>query len=112
MRRVVETVTGVANSPVIPLDYRAQVFNVGIQAVVSATATYNVQYTLDDIYNSAITPTWTNVTTTIPTSGTVLTGASTNEVANITIPCSALRLNVTASTGTVTITVIQSSGQG
>lgn len=111
MRRVVEVVTGVANSPIVPLDQRAQFFNVGIEVIVSATATYNVQYTLDDVY-STVTPTWTNVTTTIPTSGTVLTGASTNQVANITIPCSGIRLNVTASTGTVTMTLLQSSGQG
>jgi hypothetical protein len=111
MRRVVEVVTGVANSASIPMDHRAQFFNVGVEIVVSATATYNVQYTLDDIY-SGVTPTWFNVTTTIPTSGSVLTGASTNQVANITIPCSAMRLNVTASTGTVTMTLLQSSGQG
>lgn len=112
MRRVIQTVTGVANSPVIPLDHRAQVFNVGIECLVSATATYNVQYTLDDIYNPSVTPTWFNVTTTIPTSGTVLTGASANQVASVTVPCSAMRLNVTASTGTVTITILQTSGQG
>lgn len=52
MRRVVQTVTGVGNSPAIPMDHRAQFFNVGIEAVVSATATYNVQYTLDDIYGT------------------------------------------------------------
>lgn len=111
MRRVVEVVTGVANSAPVPMDHRAQFFNVGVEVIVSATATYNVQYTLDDIYGTG-TINWTSVTTTIPTSGTVLTGASTNQVANITIPCSAIRLNVTASTGTVTMTLLQSSGQG
>lgn len=104
MRRVVNTVTGVANSPVIPMDHRAQFFNVGIEAVVSATATYNVQFTLDDVYNSAITPTWFNITG--------FTGATASAVGNLTIPCSAIRLNVTASTGTVTLTLLQSSGQG
>lgn len=105
MRRVVEVVTGVANSPVIPMDHRAQYFNVGIEAVVSATATYNVQFTLDDIYNSAITPTWFNIPT-------IFTAATASAAGNFTIPCSAIRLNVTASTGTVTLTLLQSSGQG
>jgi|SRR5579859_1114177 len=105
MRRVVNTVTGVANSPVIPMDQRAQFFNVGIAVTVSATATYNVQYTLDDIYNSAITPTWF-------TMAAPFTGASANASGNFTIPCSAIRLNVTASTGSVTITLLQSTGQG
>lgn len=111
MRRVVEVVTGVANSPAIPMDYRAQVFNVGVECIVSATATYNVQYTLDDIYGTG-TINWFNAVTTIPASGTVLTGASTSQMASITVPCSAIRLNVTASTGTVTLTLIQTSGQG
>jgi hypothetical protein len=105
MRRVVTTVTGTGNSPVIPMDHRAQFFNVGIEAVVSATATYNVQFTLDDIYNSAITPTWFNVPS-------PFTGATANQAGNLTIPCSAMRLNVTASTGSVTLTLLQSSGQG
>ena len=104
MRRVVETVTGVANSPVIPMDYRAQVFNVGIEVLVSATATFNVQVTLDDIYNAAITPTWFNITG--------FTGGTASAIGNLTIPVSAMRLNVTASTGTVTMTLLQSSGQG
>jgi hypothetical protein len=112
MRRVVEVVTGVANSASIPMDHRAQFFNVGIEVLVSATATYNVQYTLDDIYNPLITPTWFNVTTTIPVAGTTFVGASANAVGNVTVPCSAMRLNVTASTGTVTMTLLQSSGQG
>lgn len=105
MRRIVNTVSGVANSPVLPLDHRAQVFNVGIAVTISATATYNVQYTLDDIYNSAITPTWF----TIPAP---FTAATANASGNLTIPCAAIRLNVTASTGTATITLIQASGQG
>lgn len=104
MRRVVQTVTGVANSPAIPLDYRAQVFNVGIECVVSATATYNVQYTLDDIYGTG-TITWF-------TMASPFTGATANAVGNLTVPASAIRLNVTASTGSVTITLLQSSGQG
>lgn len=104
MRRVVQTVSGVANSPAIPMDHRAQFFNVGIEVTVSATATYNVQFTMDDIY-SGVTPTWFNVPS-------PFTGATANQIGNITIPCSAMRLNVTASTGTVTMTLLQSSGQG
>lgn len=104
MRRVVETVTGVANSPVIPMDHRAQYFNVGIEVVVSATATFNVQVTLDDVYDSTITPTWFNITG--------FTAGTTNAIGNLTIPVSAIRLNVTASTGSVKLTLLQSSGQG
>lgn len=104
MRRVVQTVSGVANSPAIPMDHRAQFFNVGIETIVSATATYNVQFTMDDIY-SAVAPTWFNIPS-------PFTGATANQATNFTVPCSAIRLNVTASTGTVTLTLLQSSGQG
>lgn len=104
MRRVVTTVTGVANSAAIPMDHRAQFFNVGIEAIVSATATYNVQFTMDDIYSS-VAPTWFNIPS-------PFTGATANQIGNLTIPCSGIRLNVTASTGTVTLTLLQSSGQG
>lgn len=104
MRRVVQTVTGVANSPAIPMDHRAQFFNVGIETTVSATATYNVQFTMDDIY-SGVAPTWFNVPS-------PFTGATANQIGNLTAPCAAMRLNVTASTGTVTLTLLQSSGQG
>ena len=105
MRRVVETVTGVANSNVVPMDYRAQVFNVGIAIVVTGTATYNVQYTLDDIYNTAITPTWF-------TMAAPFAAATANASGSQAFPVSAMRLNVTASTGSVTMTLLQSSGQG
>lgn len=104
MRRTVQVVTGVANSAAVPMDHRAQFFNVGIECVVSATAAYNVQYTMDDIYSS-VSPTWF----TLPTPFTAATG---NAIGNLTVPCSAIRLNVTASTGTVTMTLLQSSGQG
>lgn len=104
MRRVVEVVTGVANSPTVPMDHRAQFFNVGIEVVVSATATYNVQYTMDDVYSS-VAPTWFTL-------ASPFTAATANAIGNLTTPCSGIRLNVTASTGTVTMTLLQSSGQG
>ena len=88
MRRVVQTVSGVANSPAIPMDHRAQFFNVGIEAIVTGTATYNVQFTLDDIYSST-PPTWFNV-------ASPFTGATANQVGNLLIPTAAMRLNVTA----------------
>lgn len=107
MRRIVVTTaqnfTGSTNA--IPMDHRAQFFNVGIEVLVSATATYNVQYTLDDVYNSAIVPTWFNMPA-------PFTGATASAAGNFTIPCSAIRLNVTANTGILTLTLLQSSGQG
>lgn len=43
----------------IPVDYKQNPFNISIACVVSNTPnlTYQVEYTLDDIFDSAITPT-------------------------------------------------------
>jgi len=86
------------------MDYRSQVFNVGFGCVISATATYTVQHTFDDIYNTAITPTWFN--------NSIATAQTTNKDGNYAFPVAAIRLSVTASTGTVTITLLSTSGQG
>jgi len=103
MRRVVVSVTGVANSAAIPLDHRAQVFNVNLEVVVSGSETYTVQYTLDDIYSS-VAPTWFNHAT--------LAAQTTSQTGTITSPVSAVRLQGTAGTGTATLTILQASGQG
>jgi hypothetical protein len=104
MRRITETVTGVGTSPVLPMDFRAQVFNIGFGCEITGTATYSVQHTFDDIYNPAITPVWFNNAT--------VNAATTNMDGNYAFPVSALRLNVTASTGSVTINILSTSGQG
>jgi len=104
MRPVVVSVTGVGNSPVIPMDFRAQNFNVGIGVVVSGTVTYTVQHTFDDVYNTAVTPTWFNNAT--------LASLSANADGNYAFPVRAVRLNVSAGTGTATMTLIETAGQG
>jgi hypothetical protein len=104
MRRITETVTGVGISPTLPMDFRAQVFNVGFGCEITGTATYTVQHTFDDIYNPAITPVWFN--------HAFVNAATTNQDGNYAFPISAMRLNVTASTGSVTINILSTSGQG
>lgn len=104
MRRITQTVTGVGTSPVIPMDFRAQVFNVGFGCEVTGTVTYSVQHTFDDIYNPSITPVWFN--------HAFVNNASANQDGNYAFPISAMRLNVTAGTGSVTINILQTSGQG
>lgn len=104
MRPVTLTVTGVGISPVVPMDFRAQNFNVGFGCEITGTATYSVQHTFDDIYNPAITPVWFN--------HAFVNAATTNQDGNYAFPIRAMRLNVTASTGSVTINILQSAGQG
>lgn len=104
MRPVTVTVSGVAVSSPIPMDFRAQVFNVGFGCEVTGTVTYSVQHTFDDIYNTTLTPVWFN--------HAFVNAATTSQDGNYAFPIRAMRLNITAGTGSVTMNVIQTSGQG
>lgn len=103
MRPATVTVTGVAASAIIPLDFGCPSPSKGVYVSISATATYTVQVTPDDIQNPAVTPTW------YPVPVAALVGATANQAQEVTIPARAIRLNVTASTGTATMTVVQQS---
>jgi len=104
MRPVTLSVTGVGTSPIVPMDFRAQNFNIGFGCEVTGSATYSVQHTFDDVYNPAITPVWFNNST--------VNAATTNQDGNYAFPIRAMRLNVTAGTGTVVINILSTSGQG
>lgn len=107
MRRQIVTLGALGSSAAIPVDYRAQVFNIGIGCVISggASLTYKIQYTYDDIYDSTVTPTWFD--------HAVITAQTANKDGSITTPVSAVRLTTTVyASGNVTATLLQSSGQG
>lgn len=102
MRPVQLTVTGVAASAPIVLDQYISPFAISIFVKISATATYTVQYTSDNPYTGSGlsgSSSWTDH------SG--LTAKTANADSSLAFPASAVRLNVTASTGTVTIIVRQ-----
>lgn len=103
MRPVRVTVSGVSASSWVPVDWMRKDPSLGVFVTLSATATYTVQITGDDVFNPAVTPTAFSV----PNAN--LVAATTNQVAQVTVPCTAIRINVTASTGTVTLTVISES---
>ena len=86
----------------IPVDYKQNPFNIDVAVVLSNTPnlTYKVEYTLDDIFNPAITPT--------AFSHATLVGLTANGQAPITSPVRAIRLTITAWTsGTATMTALQ-----
>lgn len=87
----------------IPLNYRQEGFNVGIQCDVTAgTPTWIVQMTLDDIFDPSVTPT----AIALP-SGTGLETGTTDEVGVLTVPCRAIRLTHSTSSGTTVMTIVQ-----
>jgi hypothetical protein len=103
MRRVVQSVTGVANGATIPVSNESISFGVGFGVVVSGTITYTVQHTFDDIYNPAVTPTWFN--------HAFVNAQTSNMDGNYAFPVAAVRVIGTAGTGTATITMLFNGGQ-
>lgn len=92
--------TGTGQSSLISLDDFQTPFNVSIISTISGTVTYNVEYSLDDpVFVTQANATWTPVT-----NFSAVTGAVTG---SLTSPAKALRINITAGTGTVSIKVIQ-----
>ena len=86
----------------IPVDYKQNPFNIDVAVVLSNTPnlTYKVEYTLDDVFNPAITPT--------AFSHSTLVGLTANRQAPITSPVRAIRLTITAwISGTATMTALQ-----
>ena len=100
---ITQTVTGVGKSTVIALDNMTNPFNIGVGVLISATATYSVEYTFDDVSADSFNPltaTWWTESQYGPT-------ATTTKSVQFVIPCRGIRLNVAASTGTATIYIQQ-----
>lgn len=102
-RPVRVTTTGTAVSAPIPMDVNRPFFNVGLVADVTGTVVYTVEYTADDVWSSTFNP----ATAAWFTVGAGMTGASTDQALNFTIPCTAIRLNQASGAGAVALTLIQ-----
>lgn len=102
MRRVVVSQTGVGQSALVSCDQYVNATAITLGVAVSGTVTYSIEYTLDDIFAENFNPataTWYT--------HTVLTNLSANACSNFMFPVMATRINVTAGTGTATLTVLQ-----
>lgn len=103
--RVNVSMTGGVSS-VIPLNLYAPTFNVGIGTSITGAGpnTYTVEHTFDDVFSptfSASTATWFGTTS--------FSGVTTKVSGNITIPVSAVRLNVASFSGAggITLNILQ-----
>lgn len=97
MRPITQSVTGVANSEGIPMDYYISPFNVGFGVVVSGTITYSIQHTFDGAN-------WFNHPTVI--------SQTTNQDGNYAFPVLQIRLANLSGSGTATLTAIQAGQVG
>jgi hypothetical protein len=95
------TVTGTGTSAWISVDYKQDPMNIGIGCViVSGTATYSVEHTFDDVFDSTVSP--------VAFQNTGITAQTANKDGNYMFPVRAVRLNVTAGTSpVVSMTILQ-----
>ena len=95
MRPVRVTVTGVDVSAPIPIDQYLNPTNIGLGVdILTGTATYTVEHTFDDVFDENFNPataTWFPHPT--------LQGQVADADGNYAFPPTAVRLNVTASSG-------------
>jgi hypothetical protein len=104
MRPVRVTVTGIGDSAVIPIDQYQRPTNIALGCVItSGTATYTVQHTFDDVFSPTFNP-----GTAVWFDHPVIAGKTTNFDSNYAAPPRGVRLHVTASTGVVQMTLVQS----
>ena len=83
------TQTNTGTTAWIPVDYAKSPFNLSFGVViVSGTATYTVQHTFDDVFDTAVTP--------VAFDNAVIVAQTTNKDGNYAFPIRALRLTVTA----------------
>lgn len=83
-------------------DWMIAPFNTTVGAIIaSGAATYAIQYCLDDLNDTAVTPRWID-TADAPT------GTNTTKVIQFTFPVRFVRINIAVITGTVEFKIIQS----
>ena len=89
--------TGVGSSPALVMNTNISPFNVGFGVVVTGTVNYTVQHTFDD--PAVGFTTWFSHPT--------IANETTNQDGNYAFPVAAVKVLVTAGTGTATMTMIQ-----
>lgn len=105
MRPIRVTQTGVGNGAPMIVDRNGRP-EISLQIVTTGTVTYTVQQTLDDLENSAITPTW------FVHPDANLVAATSSQQGNYAYVPAAVRIAVTAGTGSATLTVLQAGTHG
>ena len=102
MRPQEVTVSSVAASAWIPVNWRERDFKIAFAVEQPGTATYSVQHTLDDVFDPAVTP--------VALNHEDIVGATSTADGNYAFPIRAIRLNVTVwSSGDVRMTVLQAT---
>lgn len=96
---------GIGTGPWWPLDIYVpnQVTTISCNILASGSATYTVQYTNEDPFNTSITQ------LAVAHPAAALAGASTSQTASTTVLMRAVRVNVASGAGQLRVTVVQQS---
>lgn len=109
MRPIVYTTSdasgGAITGNALPLDIHGRP-EISLQLDVTGVANYTVQQTLDNVFDSAVTPTW------IDHPDTNLVGATTDKQGNYAYVPFAVRLVQNSGAGSVKMTIIQAGIRG
>lgn len=97
---LIKTASG--RSAVAAPDHFQAPFNVGVAATLSGTATFSIEYSMDDPMAAGFDPATAKW---FVAPGFSAVSASTG--GSLTIPCRAICLNVASGSGTVTVDLIQ-----
>ena len=98
--RITQTGAGTSTPVVLDIYDRSQV---SVAVAVSGTVNYTVQQTMDNVFDSSITPTWMDV----PDPN--LVGATTEAASGLPYTPFALRLVVNSGAGSATLSVLSGS---
>lgn len=101
MRQIVLSQTGAGTTATAPLDIHGRP-DISLQVAVTGTVNYTVQQTLDNVFDTAITPVWFDHPDLNLVSQTV------NRQGNYAYVPAGVRLVVNSGAGTARLTIIQS----
>lgn len=104
MRATGQSQTGVGVGNWVPIDPYSGGYADGIYVAVTGTVTYSVEVTPDKIFSDAVPP---PTITAYPCGVAALTAATTTQCGALPYAARAIRLNVSAGTGTALLTFIQ-----
>jgi hypothetical protein len=103
MKAISVTTSGVSASSVAATNNNTTPVNITVAVRVTGACTYNVEYTLDDVYATSFTPAsavWFN-------HPTLAAGQTTTKDCQINWPVTGIRINQTAGAGSSAATVLQ-----
>ncbi len=107
MKSMALSTSGVSTSNVAAINSNVTPIAIEIAVKVTGAATYNVEYTLDDIFS----PTFTQVGATWFNHPTLAAGQTTTKDCQITWPVTGIRINQTAGANTTAAIVLQAGLQ-